>query len=52
VKPGGFYAIEDLAACYNEVMEFILSRIHQLNQGTGIDSIYMAKELVIIRKAL
>jgi hypothetical protein len=63
VKPGGFYAIEDLNTAYggpsffvspnwpNQV-EFLKGKIDELNKGGGIDSIYFAKEICILKKAL
>lgn len=63
VKPGGFYAIEDLNVAYggpsffvnpswpNQV-DFLKGKIDELNQDRGIDSIYFSKELAVLRKAL
>jgi len=62
VKPGGFYAIEDLGCSYGASifvrpghashMEFIKGLLDEINVGHGIDSMYASKELVILRKAL
>jgi hypothetical protein len=63
VKPGGFYAIEDLGTSYGgdsffvrpnlpSQVEFIKGKVDELNKVSGgIDSIYLAKELCIFRKA-
>jgi hypothetical protein len=62
VKPGGFYAIEDLNVAYNgpsffvsqdwpDQVSFLKGKIDELNQGGEIDSIYWAKEICIIKKA-
>ena len=63
VKSGGFYAVEDLNTGYggpsffvspswpNQV-DFLKGKIDELNQGGGIDSIYWAKEICIIKKAM
>lgn len=62
VKPGGFYAIEDLGVCvpgsmfvnpaYPNHMEWLREKINESQLPGGIDSIYFAKELCVIRKAL
>ena len=64
VKPGGFYAIEDLATGYGgdsffvkpnlpSHIDFLKGKLDELNRGVSdIDSIYWAKELAIIRKKL
>lgn len=63
VKPGGFYAVEDLGTAYGgpsffvspdwpDHVSFLKGKIDELNQGGGIDSIYWAKELCVIRKAI
>ena len=63
VKLGGFYAIEDLNTSYDKggffvkpslpsQMEFLKGKLDELNHGQGgIDSIYWAKELCVLRKA-
>ena len=62
VKPGGFYAIEDLGVAYGgpsffvspdwpDHVTFFKGKIDELNQGGGIDSIYFSKELCVLRKA-
>lgn len=64
VKPGGFYAIEDLGVCVPGSMfvkpgsqthfEFLFTQLTSLVMlsGSGIDSIYFSKELAVLRKAL
>lgn len=62
LKPGGFYAVEDLGVAYGVGTIFVkpshsghIQWLHELldnlNVGTGIDSIHFARELAIIRKA-
>jgi demethylmacrocin O-methyltransferase len=61
VKPGGFYAIEDLACAYGGAMfvksgfpthiSFLKDKLEQIQNGVGIDSMYMSRELAILRKA-
>jgi demethylmacrocin O-methyltransferase len=63
VKPGGFYAVEDLNVAYggpsffvspawpNQV-DFLKGKIDELNRVGGIDSIYFSKELAVLRKAM
>ena len=63
VKPGGFYAMEDLNTGYGgpsffvspswpSQIDFLKGKIDELNQGGGIDSIYWAKEMCVLRKAM
>lgn len=63
VKPGGFYAVEDLQVGYGgpsffvspnwpNHIDFLKGKIDELNQASEIDSIYFSKELCVIRKAL
>jgi demethylmacrocin O-methyltransferase len=64
VKPGGFYAIEDLSTGYGNYpffvranlpshIDFLKGKLDELNQGVGdIDSIYFARELCVMRKAV
>ena len=63
VKPGGFYAIEDLNTAYDVTgyfvkpnlpnhMYFIKGKLDEVNRGCDIDSIYFSKELAIFRKAI
>lgn len=63
VKPGGFYAVEDLNVAYGgtsyfvspvwpDQVAFLKGKVDELNQIGGIDSIYFAKELAVLRKAL
>jgi hypothetical protein len=63
VKPGGFYAIEDLATGYGgdsyfvkpnlpNHMDWLKGKIDALNTSQGdIDSIYWSRELAVLRKA-
>ncbi len=63
VKPGGFYAIEDLNVAYPpgtifvrpgapNHMDWLRGQIDRLNTTKEIDCIYFAKEIAVIRKAL
>lgn len=63
VKPGGFYAVEDLGTAYGgpgmfvnpswpDHVTFLKGKIDELNKGHELDSIYWAKELCVLRKAL
>lgn len=63
VKPGGFYAVEDLNTAYGGPgmfvnpnwpthVEFLKGKIDELNKGGGLDSIYFARELCVLRKSL
>ena len=63
VKPGGFYAVEDLGCAYGpgsifvkpgfySHMEWLHQTIDNLNIGIGTDSIYFSRELAVLRKAL
>lgn len=63
VKPGGFYAVEDLNVAYGgtsyfvspvwpDQVAFLKGKVDELNQVGGIDSIYFSKELAVLRKAL
>ena len=63
VKPGGFYAIEDLNVAYGGLsffvspdwpnqVEFLKGKIDELNKGNEIDSVYFSKELAVLRKAM
>ena len=63
VKPGGFYAVEDLNVAYGgpsffvsanwpNQIDFLKGKIDELNRVGGIDSIYWSKELCVLRKAL
>lgn len=63
VRPGGYYAIEDLGCAYGagsifvkpgfpNHMTWLHDRLDNLNVGTGLDSMYFSKELAVIRKAL
>lgn len=61
LKPGGFYAVEDLGVAYGGSMfvpdgwpnhfAWLFEKIHGLNQGYDIDSMHFSKELVVMRKA-
>ena len=62
VKPGGFYCVEDLGVGYGgpsffvkpewpSQIDFLKGKIDELNLAGGIDSIYWAPELCIIKKA-
>jgi len=56
VKPGGYYAIEDLGCGftspgYPSHLDWLRVQMEAVNQGLGdIDSVYFARELVILRK--
>lgn len=62
VRPGGFYAVEDLACAYSGLphflpdgwpnhMDWILSLLHATNHGEqDIDSIHYSRELAIFQK--
>jgi hypothetical protein len=63
VKPGGFYAIEDLGTAYGNSpffvkanlpnhMDFLKGKIDELNKGGDIDSMTFSKELCVLRKAI
>ena len=63
VKPGGFYAVEDLNTAYGgpgmfvnpswpDHVTFLKGKIDELNKGGGIDSIYWAKEICVLRKTM
>jgi len=63
VKAGGFYAVEDLGTAYGgpsmfvnpswpDHVTFLKGKIDELNKGGEIDSIYFAKELCVLRKAM
>lgn len=63
VKPGGFYAVEDLNVAYGigsffvnsnwpNQIDFLKGKIDELNKGNEIDSIYFSKELCVLRKSL
>ena len=63
VKPGGFYAVEDLSVAYGgpsffvspdwpDQVSFLKGKIDELNRGGEIDSIYFSKELAVLRKSL
>ncbi len=63
VRPGGFYAIEDLGVAYSQNsiflkpgfpnhIDWLRSNIDALNAGAGIDSMYFSRELCVFRKAL
>lgn len=63
VKPGGFYAIEDLNVGYGgpsffvsanwpNHIDFLKGKIDELNHENEIDSIYFSKELAVLRKAI
>lgn len=63
VKPGGFYAVEDLNVAYGigssfvnanwpNQIDFLKGKIDELNKGNEIDSIYLSKELCVLRKTL
>lgn len=62
LKPGGFYAIEDLGVSYGDGsfvpsgspnhMDWLRGKVDMLNLTGEIDSIYFAKELAVLRKAL
>lgn len=63
VKPGGFYAIEDLGTAYGgsdffvkpnlpNHMDWLKGKLDMLNTGGDIDSMTWSRELVVIRKAL
>ena len=63
VKPGGFYAVEDLNTGYGgpsffvspswpSQIDFLKGKIDELNLTGGIDSIYFSKELAVLRKAM
>ena len=61
VKPGGFYAIEDLNTAYGgdyfvkpnlpNHMDFIKGKLDEINRGGDIESAYFFKELVVFQKA-
>jgi demethylmacrocin O-methyltransferase len=60
LKPGGYYCIEDLGACYNKDcltpgfgnhLEFIQLLQHRINMSRGdMETIHFYRELAIIRK--
>ncbi len=60
LKPGGYYCIEDLGACYNpdcltpgfgNHLEFIQLLQHRINMSRGdMETIHFYRELAIIRK--
>ena len=61
VKAGGFYCIEDLGVSYTNSalfvpagsqnhMDFLKARVDDINQQPGIDTVYFARELSIIKK--
>jgi hypothetical protein len=63
LKAGGFYAIEDLGVSYGSDpyflqpgypnhMDWLKLKVHEMNHGSEIDSIYFSKELAVIKKAL
>ena len=63
MKPGGFYAIEDLNVAYGGLsffvnpswpdhVQFLKGKVDELNKGGGIDSIYFSPEMAVLRKAL
>ena len=62
MKQGGFYGIEDLGVAYGDGsfvtpgtkhhMDWLRLRLDHLNTSSDIDSIYFARELAVIRKAL
>ncbi len=61
VKPGGFYAVEDLGVAYGDGsftpapwqnhMTWLKDKLDAMNTSGGIDSIYFARELAVLRKA-
>lgn len=62
INSGGLYCIEDLGVCYGAStifvkpgfphhMDWLRSRIDQLNCANDIQSIHLSKELAIIKKA-
>lgn len=60
VKPGGFYAIEDLNTAYGgdyfvkpnlpNHLDFIKGKLDEINRGGDIESAYFCKELVVFQK--
>lgn len=62
LKPGGFYAIEDIGVSYGSGsifvpggfqthMEWIKDKLDNINMKPDIDSMYFSKELCVLRKA-